>query len=107
MISRIKEFPAEPEEKQPTGDYWVVSGGFGWFYVTEETAQRILRKLNRPWTRWIRLVDLAGSEVRIPARQIDSVYESTAEQRAAKRTFQRARREEDKEGRLPWEDDKW
>ena len=105
MINRIKEFLEEPEEEPPTGDYWVVSGGFGWFYVTEQTAERLLRKLNRPWTRWITFSDLAGSKVRIPTREIDSVYESTAEQRAVKRTFQRARREEDKEGRLPWEEE--
>lgn len=107
MINRIKAYIEEPEKKEPQGDFWVIYGTCGMFYVSEEVAREVEQKLDRRWwaPRWVRFTDLAGSRVRVLAREIQSVYESTAEQRTTERAFHRARREEDKADRLPWEDD--
>jgi len=49
--------------------------------------------------------DLTGAQHRILASKISRISESTVAQRAAEREFSRARREEDRRDRRPWEDD--
>jgi hypothetical protein len=106
MINRISKELDQQDERQPESDYWVVEGDVGWFYVTRETAQRVARLLGciiAP--RWLAFVDLFGAEVRVRSRDIARIGECTGPQRSAKRSFQRARRREEKEARHPWEDD--
>ena len=105
-MNRLKEFLNEPPEAEPETDYWVVTGDAGWYYVSRETARRLTRLLARLWLpRWLVFTDLSGSEVRVLARKVDAVFESTAAQRSAERSFHRARKQEERADRRPWEED--
>ena len=86
------------------GDYYVVAGESGLAYVRPETARYIESVLDRLWVpTWIVFRDRVGSRVRVRARQIRVVAESTAAQRKSDRRLDRARQhEEEKDGR-EWE----
>jgi hypothetical protein len=58
-------------------------------------------------SQWITFRDLTGAQHRIRASKISRISESTVAQRAAEREFHRARREEDRRDRQPWEDDEF
>lgn len=107
MTNRLKDrFEEKEPEETPEGDFWEVSGESGFFYVSEDTARRILGELGRrPPPRWLRFTDLFGSEVRVLSRHVHLVEESTEAQRARARRFRRARRDEERADRRPWEDD--
>lgn len=106
MINRLKDYIEEPEEPTPEGDFFVVAVKYEDFFVTRETAERILRDLDaRAPPRWLRFTDVNGSRVCIRGDLIDYVRECTAAQRTAERAFRRARRLEEKADRRPWEDD--
>lgn len=105
-MNRLKEYLEEPEESVPYGDFWVIYGEAGIFYVTAQVAGEVARRLERWWTpRWITFVDVAGAPVRLRGREIQAIYESTQLQRSRERSFHRARRLEEKADRRPWEDD--
>jgi hypothetical protein len=105
-MNRLKELREEPEEERGQGDFWVVYGEAGMFYVSAETAREVARRLERWWVpRWVTFVDIAGSRVRIRGRDVQAVYESTELQRTRERSFHRARRLEEKADHRPWEDD--
>lgn len=106
MVNRLRPLLEEPEEEKPAEDYWEIHGDCESFYVSRETAARVLRQLERRWTpRWIRFTDLYGATVRVRSARIQYVQECTQEQRAAERAFHRARRQEHKADRRPWEED--
>ena len=105
-MNRLKGYFEDPTEPTPEDDYWVLSGDCGWYSVSAETAERVARCLTRPWLpRWVEFTDLSGSRVRVKARQVDVIFESTAAQRTRERAFARARKLERKADRRPWEDD--
>ncbi|HKG91952.1 MAG TPA: hypothetical protein VKA84_08685 [Gemmatimonadaceae bacterium] len=105
-MNRLKEFLNEPPEDTPPDDFWVVTGDCGFFYVSEHTAHEIGCALDEQTPpKWLNFRDLSGSRVRVKSRQVDSIYEVTASQRAAERQFHRARKLEQKADRRPWEDD--
>jgi hypothetical protein len=107
VINRLKDyFGEEPEERPPEEEFYIVAGDAGYFYVTRDTAQRIAQELarHRP-PRWIVFRDLAGSEIRVRPRKLDVVCESTAEQRARDRAFNRARKAEDQQDRRLFDED--
>jgi hypothetical protein len=105
-MNRLKEFLNQPELPDPKNDFYEVYGGYGPFIVTRETAMEIERRLNElPPPMWIVFHDAMGSRHRISAQRIYRISESTAAQREASRAFDRARKLEAREGRLPWEDD--
>jgi hypothetical protein len=104
--NRIKEYIEEPEEERGQGDFWVVYGPAGLFYVSAETAGTVARRLQRWWVpRWVTFVDLAGARVRLRSCDVRAVYESTELQRTRERSFFRAREQEEKADRRPWEED--
>ena len=105
-MNRILAYLREPEERRPQGDYFVVAGVFGTFYVTAETARAVERSLDRVWfaPRWLVFRDLSGSRIRVLRAQVTGVYESTAEQRRTDREFYRALAEEGDADRSPWEE---
>jgi hypothetical protein len=107
MVNRIEKLLDYEEEPLPPGDYFVVhAGGYVRYYVTRETAECVARVIARRWPpRWVRFTDVFGSDIRLLCRLIQSVYESSEAQRRRERDFERARDREDREGRLPWEDD--
>lgn len=106
MINRLAKYVEEPEDEKPEGDFWEVSGEAGWFYVTRETAHRLSRLLarRRP-PRWLCFTDIFGAEVQVLTKEVSRISQSTAAQRAAERRFRKARQEEEKADRNPWEDD--
>src|SRR6266545_5557348 len=95
-----------PEAVEPdAGDYFIVSGECGTWYVSTEIARFIESILDaRPRARWVKFVDLAGSRVRLRSRQIDYICQSSAEQRASHRAHSRALSRERKADRT-WEED--
>ena len=104
-MNRITRYLEEPPE--PTyGDFYVVAGEFGRVGVTHAVARRIQAVLDR-WVvpTCIEFPDRVGSIIRVRTRGIRSIVESTTEQRAADRQLDRAREEEEKTDRRPWDDD--
>ena len=108
MINRLKKLDPDPENEEPARDFWEITAKYERFYVDRLTAERVLAELARVIPpRRIRFVDLFGSEVSARSREIGNVVESKAGQRASLRQFERARRDEWKAERRPWEDDDW
>lgn len=106
VINRLQEFFGQPPgERPPAGEFYIVAGQAGCFFVSPETAQDVMRQLGRRRPpRFITFRDLAGSEVRLRSGLINVVFESTADQRARQREFNRALGEEDEEDRSDWDD---
>jgi hypothetical protein len=95
-----------PPEPEAYGDFYVVSGAFGSVCVTAATARAIERQLDRPTpTRWLVFRDRSGSRVRVRARDVRCVCESTAAQRAFDRRMDRAREREERSDRRSWEEE--
>jgi hypothetical protein len=108
MLNRLRPYLGEPDERRPPDDYYEIGAKWATFYVSREVAERVVRLLRRRWPpRWIGFTDLYGSEVRVRSRLIEYVRESARTQRAAARDFHRARREEERADRPPWEDELW
>jgi hypothetical protein len=105
-MNRIKRYLEEAPEEPQYGDFYVVVGEFGYFYVTVDVARRIQAALDRWLTpKWIVFPDRVGSLIRVRTRHIRSLVESTAEQRAADRQLDRARKDEERADRRPWDDE--
>jgi hypothetical protein len=106
MINRLKDRFDHSDDRPPKKDYFVVVYDCAFFYVAREVAERILQELQADVPpRWLRFIDINGSSVCVRTRLIEYVQEYTQAQRAAQREFRRARRQEDKADRRPWEDD--
>ena len=105
-MNRLKEYLEDGAPEPPAGEYFVITGDCGSYYVSRETATRVARDLDRLWVpRWLSFTDIVGSRIRVLSRRVDAIFESTAEQRTAERSFHRARKLEEKADRRPWEDD--
>ena len=105
MINRLANRGDDPREEGPEKDYWLVEADCGWFYVTETTAGDVVRAVTRDEPRpWIRFTDLFGAQVWILTEKVTRVSESKGGHRDAARAFRRARRDEEREDRRPWED---
>jgi len=108
MLNRLTLYRSAlpPPEPDGYGDFYVVSGAFGAVSVTAATARDIERQLDRAEpTRWLVFRDRSGSRVRVRARDVRCVCESTAAQRAFDRRMERARAREEQSDRRAWEDD--
>lgn len=105
MINRLMSYFEEPQERFEA-DFWTIGVECGYLYVTRETAEDVMRQLNRFWRpRWLRFTDIFGSTVVIRSQEVQGVYECTGEQRALEREFRRARFREEQPDRPPWEED--
>ena len=106
MINRLKQLDPDRGDEEPAKDFWEITGKYDVFYVDAATAGRVLDELARLIPpRRIRFVDLFGAEISLPSREIGSVVESKSGHRASVRRFERARRDERRAERRPWEDD--
>ena len=96
-------FADEPESEY--GDFYVVAGLFFSAEVTRETAKRIERALGR-WLppRWIVFHDRVGSHYRVRTNISRPLVQSPGGQRAPDRQHDRAREQEEKDDRRPWDD---
>ena len=95
-----------PSPEPGYGDFYVVSGAFGSVSVSADTARAIERALDaRRAMRWLQFRDRSGSRIRVRARDVRSICESTAAQRAFERRMDRAREREEQNDRRAWEDD--
>lgn len=105
-MNRLKKFLEQPPEPERPDDYYEIEWKYERFAVTKAVALDIVRRLAEdPPPRWINFRDLTGAQHRIVASKISRISECTVAQRAADRHFRRARREEDRRDRRPWEDD--
>jgi hypothetical protein len=105
-MNRLEEFFGRSSGGSPPDDYYEIKIRFETFYVSRETALDVERCLDQlPPPRWIVFRDLTGARHRIVLEHIWRVSESLVGQRSTQRTFDRARREEDKEDNPPWEED--
>ena len=94
-----------PEEEETYGDFVVIVWIFGCAAVTHETARRVEGLLDRNTVpQWVVFNDRSGSRFRVRTEWIRSFCESTTEQRAADRRYERARKREEKADKS-WEDD--
>ena len=103
-MNRIREHLEGLDDEPTYGDFVVVSGPFGSVSVTYEAAREVERQLDRR-KRWIVFRDRSGSRLRVRARDVRSLCESTVEQRAADRRFAWARRREEESDPRASEDD--
>ena len=97
---------SEERERIPpgAGDYFIIDcGDSSWFYVSTVMARAIEGRLDR-WLRprWITFVDVTGARIRVRSRDINSIAQSTATQRADSRAFDRERRTEGQEDYPDW-----
>jgi hypothetical protein len=88
-------------EKEPVGvaagDFFVVTGADFSAVVSTAMARHIEACLDRkPWARWVTFVDRSGSRFRVRVGQIQSICQSTTEQRQMDREFYRALHNEKK-----------
>ena len=94
---------SEEHERIPpeAGDYFVIqTRDSSWFFVSTVMARAIDRRLKRFFQpTWITFVDMAGSRIRLRTDDIMSVVQTTPEQRAADRAFDKVRRAEAQEDR--------
>ena len=106
-MNRLMQYLEDEEPRMPEGDYWVVETDSSYLIVSADTARAIERQLARRFwrPRWIAFHDLTGGRRYLRTNVIECVYESTATQRASRREFERARRQEEKADRRAWEDD--
>jgi hypothetical protein len=92
-MNRLKDTPEPAEVPSGPGDYFVVETKDGWWYISTEMARFIDGELAAtPIPEWVTFVDLSGSRIRLRTGRIDSLSQSTAEQRSANRAFQRSLR---------------
>ena len=104
-MNRLKAYLDEEEAPMPEGDYWVIETRSEYWVVSADTARAVERVVTRLWhPRWIAFVDLSGGYRRVRTDLVEAVFESTTEQRATRRAFDRDRRLEEKADRRPWED---
>jgi len=85
---------------EPPGSYFVVDSASDRWLVSAVMARHLEQLLDRvPAPDWVSFVDLFGSRIRVRAVVIQSVAQSTEEQRAAcralSRRLDRERNEED------------
>ena len=105
VTNRLRLHLKDDPEPSPPSDYWVVGGEYGWYYVSADVAAQVSRALARVWVpRWVSFTDLSGGAVRVLARDITFIYESTVAQRSSERAFRRARKAEDKAER-DWDEE--
>ena len=103
-MNRVSNYFDEPQGGG-YGDFYAVAGERLWAAVTREEAERIEELLDRtPAPEWIVFHDRVGSRFRVRTSVIRVIIQSTAEQRTADRRLERAREEEEKEDRKPWDD---
>lgn len=104
MTRRLQE-PHEEAARPAAGDYFVVGGDCGVWYVSTAMARAIDACLGAvPQPRWIAFVDLTGARIRLRTRQIDYLCQCTADQRSAERAFFRSLNQERKADRS-WDGD--
>jgi hypothetical protein len=104
-MNRVMEEGGENFQQPTAGDYFLVVGEFCTWYISTEMARHIERCLDaRKPSHWVKFVDLTGARVRLRIRQIESIIQCSAEQRANEREFFRALKRERKSDR-DWDSD--
>lgn len=104
-MNRLVEWFELPDEPERNDDFYEVESHTDYFPISAHTAREIERCLESvPTPRWIVFRDLVGARHRVLVAHISRISESTAAQRAARREFWRARREEKEQDGHPWDD---
>jgi hypothetical protein len=104
-MNRLKQKDEDDREPDGPGIYFCVGARCGTWYISTAMARHIEACLDAdPRPGWIRFVDLSGASVRVRSRDVEYLNQSTPEQRALEREFNRAMRRERKVDR-DWEED--
>ena len=104
-MNRLQEQSQEGAAKPEAGDYFVVCTDCCTWQVSTEMARFIEACLDaESCPKWVKFVDLTGARVRLRTRLIESIGQSTADQRASERAFHRTLNQERKADRS-WDDD--
>lgn len=99
-MNRVLEDGEENPREPTAGDYFLVVGEFSTWYISTEMARHIEGCIDARKPRaWVKFVDLTGARVRLRIRQIESIIQCSAEQRANEREFFRALKRERKSDR--------
>jgi hypothetical protein len=99
-VTRRLQEPLEEPARPVAGDYFVVGGDCGVWYVSTAMARAIDSSLAAvPQPGWVTFVDLTGARIRLRTRQIDYLCQCTADQRTAERAFFRSLKQERKADR--------
>jgi len=103
-MNRLEQYLDDEEPLMPERNYWVVETQTGYWVVSADTAREVERVIERLWRpRWLVFRDLTGGRRRIRTGTVECLYESTSQQRAYRRAFDRERALEEKAGR-PWDE---
>lgn len=106
-MNRVRDKPEEDRTPDGAGTYFAVGTRSGTWYVSTAMARHLEACLDaEPRPTWLRFVDLTGARVRIRAKDVELLQQSTPEQRALEREFSRAQNRERKADRN-WEEDEW
>jgi hypothetical protein len=106
MENRIKHLVQPVPVGTLPSDFYEVCTSCGMYAVTRAVAHAIERQLALdPQPKWITFRDLFGSRNRVRTDLVRHVTETTREQRRIAREFNRERRKEEKEDRLPGDDE--
>ena len=104
-MNRLKDKQEEDRTPDGPGTYFCVAARCGTWYVSTAMARHLEACLDaEPRPAWLRFVDLTGARVRVRARDVEYLNQSTPEQRALEREFSRAQNRERKADRN-WDED--
>ena len=104
-MNRLQQHQEEEPPRLVGGDHFVLSARSATWYISTEMARHLEACLESGRPGWVSFVDLAGSRVRIRTREIEYLAQSTSEQRASDRAFQRALNRERRQDRRWGEDE--
>ena len=105
-MKRVQERFDDNARTPAGGDHFVVSGDSGTWYVSTVMARFIERCLDtEPRPAWVKFVDLTGARIRLRTGLIESITQSTADQRMEERNFHRSLNQERKTDRRWGEDE--
>lgn len=105
MINRVKHLLGEIPQATSYTDFYELEALGDTFVVAFSTALAIERQIDdRGVPDWLEFRDVFGARHRLPARCVYRISESTRTTRANLRAFQKAMREENKDGEEPFAD---
>lgn len=104
-MNRLVEWFELPDEPELANDYYEIETHYDSFPVAAETAAEVEQALEGvPTPRWVVFRDVTGARHRVYVAHIYRISECTAAQRASRREFWRARKEENERDGRPWDD---
>jgi hypothetical protein len=107
MANKRMQNSARAEDAgRQAGEYVVIAGEFGRYFLSRREGARVADVVTRWWTpRWLEFEDLSGSIVRVRSRDVNDIFDMGPEIRRAMRAFGRAHEREERADCHPWDDE--